>query len=198
MSVREKIASNPWGCHDTTKIRADNGQCLSGGYTIPSNTVADSSNTNDQTASDTTTDTTASDTAPTTPDDNTNSQPTTAVLPANWNQMSVREKIASNPWGCHDTTKIRADNGQCLSGGYTIPSNTVADSSNTNDQTASDTTTDTTSSDTTTNTNVTLPANWNQMSVREKIASNPWGCHDTTKIRADNGQCLSGGYTIPS
>ena len=38
-----------------------------------------------------------------------------------------------------------------------------------------------------------LPDNWSQLSAAEKIRLNPWGCHDLTKIRADNGRCLSGG-----
>ena len=54
--------------------------------------------------------------APTNPEES-----PTVILPDNWADLSVVEKIILNPWGCHDTTKIRADNGQCLSGGYTIP-----------------------------------------------------------------------------
>ncbi|MCY4010454.1 MAG: hypothetical protein OXF30_00065 [Candidatus Saccharibacteria bacterium] len=54
------------------------------------------------------------------------SQPTTetdVVLPADWASLSVPEKIRLNPYGCHDTRKIRDDNGQCLSGGSTRPTN---------------------------------------------------------------------------
>ena len=47
-------------------------------------------------------------------------------LPANWDQLTWWQKARLNPWGCHDTTKIRADNGRCLSGGYTIPVSRVA------------------------------------------------------------------------
>ena len=37
-----------------------------------------------------------------------------SVLPPNWDSLSVAEKIELNPHGCVDTTKIRADNGQCI------------------------------------------------------------------------------------
>ena len=53
---------------------------------------------------------------------------TDVVLPADWANLSVIEKIRLNPYGCHDTTKIRADNGRCLSGGSTRPTNTVNNS----------------------------------------------------------------------
>ena len=36
------------------------------------------------------------------------------VLPEGWTEMSVAQKVADNPCGCLDTTRIRADNGQCL------------------------------------------------------------------------------------
>ena len=107
------------------------------------------------------------------------------------------EKILLNPWGCHDTTQIRDDNGQCLRGGYTIP-NTVADSV---DTPAEEETVEEPAVATETPApapRVVLPANWHELSMVEKILLNPWGCHDTTQIRDDNGQCLRGGYTIPS
>ena len=31
------------------------------------------------------------------------------VLPANWSELSSLEKLLLNPWGCHDTTQIRAE-----------------------------------------------------------------------------------------
>ena len=172
LSVWEKIFLNPWGCHDTTQIRADNGQCLSGGYTIPGQPTPPPSN----------------DDPPAPAVDPV--APTTVVLPDNWLQLSVWEKIFLNPWGCHDTTQIRADNGQCLSGGYTIPGQPTPPPSN-DDPPAP-------AVDPVAPTTVVLPDNWLQLSVWEKIFLNPWGCHDTTQIRADNGQCLSGGYTIPA
>ena len=51
------------------------------------------------------------------------------------------------------------------------------------------------SSGSTTNT-VSLPADWDQLSGAEKTAANPYKCLDTTKIRADNGQCISGGSAL--
>ena len=175
LNTIEKILLNPWGCHDTTKIRADNGGCLSGGYTVPTQiasrqptTVAPPPRTIAQVVA-------------------TN----TVVLPANWHRLNTIEKILLNPWGCHDTTKIRADNGGCLSGGYTVPTQiasrqptTVAPPPRTIAQVVAINT-------------VVLPANWHRLNTIEKILLNPWGCHDTTKIRADNGGCLSGGYTVP-
>ena len=182
LNVIEKILLNPWGCHDTTQIRADNGQCLSGGYTIPNAApiqVADQSPSPPPTT-ETTTETVAVN---------------TVVLPDDWRSLNVIEKILLNPWGCHDTTQIRADNGQCLSGGYTIPNAApiqVADQSPSPPPTT-ETTTETVAVNT-----VVLPDDWRSLNVIEKILLNPWGCHDTTQIRADNGQCLSGGYTIPN
>ena len=182
LSVWEKISLNPWGCHDTTQIRADNGQCLSGGYTIPGQPAAPPSNDNPPPPAP----------APVTVDPG---APTTVVLPDNWLQLSVWEKISLNPWGCHDTTQIRADNGQCLSGGYTIPGQPAAPPSNDNPPPPAPAPV---TVDPGAPTTVVLPDNWLQLSVWEKISLNPWGCHDTTQIRADNGQCLSGGYTIPT
>ena len=43
---------------------------------------------------------------------------------------------------------------------------------------------------------VRLPANWDELSAEEKTAANPYKCLDTTQIRADNGQCLSGGSAL--
>ena len=43
---------------------------------------------------------------------------------------------------------------------------------------------------------VTLPDNWDTLSVAEKIRLNPYKCLDTTKIRGDNGMCLSGGSAL--
>ncbi|MCY4088835.1 MAG: hypothetical protein OXF49_01770 [Candidatus Saccharibacteria bacterium] len=120
---------------------------------------------------------------------------TDVVLPANWANLSVIEKIRLNPYGCHDTTKIRADNGRCLSGGSTRPTNTVNNSQPEAEDSQQPPEVDPTP---TTETDVVLPANWANLSVIEKIRLNPYGCHDTTKIRADNGRCLSGGSTRPT
>ncbi|MYB39741.1 hypothetical protein F4X86_00370 [Candidatus Saccharibacteria bacterium] len=178
LSVIEKILLNPWGCHDTTQIRADNGQCLSGGYTIPTQTVSQTPTPQPE--------------PPTTTPPVTTTPPQTVVLPDNWHELSVIEKILLNPWGCHDTTKIRADNGQCLSGGYTIPNQVVEQAPTPPPVEEPPPPTPAPQPQT-----VVLPDNWHELSVIEKILLNPWGCHDTTQIRADNGQCLSGGYTIP-
>ena len=115
----------------------------------------------------------------------------TVVLPADWHSLSAVEKIYLNPWGCHDTTQIRADNGRCLSGGYTVPNQpkqVIATTINTKTETTPQVASNT----------VVLPADWHSLSAVEKIYLNPWGCHDTTQIRADNGRCLSGGYTVPN
>ena len=177
LSSLEKLLLNPWGCHDTTQIRADNGRCLSGGYTIPdSSQIADNSEDGEPEA----------DTSSVAESD------AVVVLPANWSELSSLEKLLLNPWGCHDTTQIRADNGRCLSGGYTIPdSSQIADNSEDGEPEAD------TSSVAESDAVVVLPANWSELSSLEKLLLNPWGCHDTTQIRADNGRCLSGGYTIP-
>ena len=178
LNVLEKILLNPWGCHDTTQIRADNGQCLSGGYTIPT-LVANSPP--------------APDSSPIPEEPVETVASNTVILPDNWPDLNVLEKILLNPWGCHDTTQIRADNGQCLSGGYTIPT-LVANSPPAPDSSPiPEEPVETVASNT-----VILPDNWPDLNVLEKILLNPWGCHDTTQIRADNGQCLSGGYTIPT
>ena len=39
-------------------------------------------------------------------------------------------------------------------------------------------------------------AAWDVLSSNQKIASNPWGCVESTQIRGDNGQCLSGGTSL--
>ena len=109
----------------------------------------------------------------------------TVSLPSNWHQLTSVQKTQLNPWGCHDTTQIRADNGQCLSGGYTIPQTNTEEEAPQPTPSPSNPTT------------VSLPSNWHQLTSVQKTQLNPWGCHDTTQIRADNGQCLSGGYTIP-
>ena len=193
----QKVQLNPWGCHDTTQIRADNGQCLSGGYTIPSsspaqNTPPADNNTNDNEEAQ------APNTAPTT------APTTTVTLPDNWDSLTWWQKVQLNPWGCHDTTQIRADNGQCLSGGYTIPGTTTTVASSppitlTEDPAEAEVDDSNSDSSPTTapTTTVTLPDNWDSLTWQQKVQLNPWGCHDTTQIRADNGQCLSGGYTIP-
>ena len=36
------------------------------------------------------------------------------VLPDNWDELTVSEKIALNPYDCPDLDRIRADNGRCL------------------------------------------------------------------------------------
>ena len=126
------------------------------------------------------------------PPEQTVASPTIAVLPANWHQLSTLEKILLNPWGCHDTTQIRDDNGQCLRGGYTVP-NLIASNDNDDAPTPEEPPEQTVASPTI----AVLPANWHQLSTLEKILLNPWGCHDTTQIRDDNGQCLRGGYTVP-
>ena len=185
LSSVEKTLLNPWGCHDTTQIRADNGQCLRGGYTVPGQVIAD----NDD------------DPAGNSPDPERTvtsliTTPTQVVLPDDWEQLSSVEKTLLNPWGCHDTTQIRADNGQCLRGGYTVPGQVIAD----NDDDPAGNSPDperTVTSLITTPTQVVLPDDWEQLSSVEKTLLNPWGCHDTTQIRADNGQCLRGGYTVP-
>ena len=182
LSVVDKILLNPWGCHDTTQIRADNGQCLSGGYTIPTQAAPQTPPPQPETS--------------TTPPATATTPRQTVILPDNWHELSVIEKILLNPWGCHDTTKIRADNGQCLSGGYTIPNQVI-------EQTPAPPATEEQPEEPpeeppeTQPQTVVLPDNWHELSVIQKILLNPWGCHDTTQIRADNGQCLSGGYTIP-
>ena len=180
-----KILLNPWGCHDTTQIRADNGQCLSGGYTIPFNIAEQPPPEPLSTAS-----------TPITETDSSVVAVNTVVLPDNWHSLGFIGKILLNPWGCHDTTQIRADNGQCLSGGYTIPFNIAEQPPPEPLSTASTPITETDSSVVAVNT-VVLPDNWHSLGFIGKILLNPWGCHDTTQIRADNGQCLSGGYTIP-
>ena len=124
-------------------------------------------------------------------------RPTTATLPDNWDQLTWQQKTALNPWGCHDTTKIRADNGRCLSGGYTIPGTTQATNSPTTPDETPEEPEGNQPAPTRRPTTATLPDNWDQLTWQQKTALNPWGCHDTTKIRADNGRCLSGGYTIP-
>ena len=192
----QKVQLNPWGCHDTTQIRADNGQCLSGGYTIPNSTPPQA----------------------TPPDNNENNNsnnedappnsPTSVTLPDNWDSLTWWQKVQLNPWGCHDTTQIRADNGQCLSGGYTIPNSTtttiIVSTPITTVEAPSEPEDDNNGSapsdenHETSPTSVTLPDNWDSLTWQQKVQLNPWGCHDTTQIRADNGQCLSGGYTIPN
>lgn len=44
----------------------------------------------------------------------------TVVLPDNWSELSMVEKIRLNPYQCLDTTQIRSDNGRCLSGGSAL------------------------------------------------------------------------------
>ena len=191
LSTIDKIRLNPWGCHDTTQIRADNGRCLSGGYTVPDSQIA--TNTEPESEPEESSEPDDSDTTQvvaTTPE---------VVLPDNWHELSTIDKIRLNPWGCHDTTQIRADNGRCLSGGYTVPDSQIA--TNTEPESEPEESSEPDDSDTTqvvaTTPEVVLPDNWHELSTIDKIRLNPWGCHDTTQIRADNGRCLSGGYTVP-
>ena len=189
LNTIEKILLNPWGCHDTTQIRADNGQCLRGGYTIPGQVIADNDDNNLPVVNTPEPEQTVTSLITT---------PTQAILPDNWDQLNTIEKILLNPWGCHDTTQIRADNGQCLRGGYTIPGQVIADNDDNNLPVVNTPEPEqTVTSLITTPTQAILPDNWDQLNTIEKILLNPWGCHDTTQIRADNGQCLRGGYTIP-
>ena len=183
LSPIEKLLLNPWGCHDTTQIRADNGRCLSGGYTVPdSNQVAEAEeDEEDEEETDSTE-------VAVVPDG-------VAVLPDDWDELSPIEKLLLNPWGCHDTTQIRADNGRCLSGGYTVPdSNQVAEAEEDEEDEEE---TDSTEVAVVPDGVAVLPDDWDELSPIEKLLLNPWGCHDTTQIRADNGRCLSGGYTVP-
>ena len=189
LNTIEKILLNPWGCHDTTQIRADNGQCLRGGYTIPGQVIANNDDDDTPVASSPDSERTVTSLITT---------PSQAVLPDNWDQLNTIEKILLNPWGCHDTTQIRADNGQCLRGGYTIPGQVIANNDDDDTPVASSPDSErTVTSLITTPSQAVLPDNWDQLNTIEKILLNPWGCHDTTQIRADNGQCLRGGYTIP-
>ena len=85
----EKVTMNPWGCLDTTKIRGDNGQCISGGTSLTDgdyvyvNSPADAGSSSTTTAPGpgTTTPPTTPDpgttTPPTTPDPGTTTPPTT-------------------------------------------------------------------------------------------------------------------------
>ena len=85
----EKVTMNPWGCLDTTKIRGDNGQCISGGTSLTDgdyvyvNSLADAGSSSTTTAPGpgTTTPPTTPDpgttTPPTTPDPGTTTPPTT-------------------------------------------------------------------------------------------------------------------------
>ena len=43
---------------------------------------------------------------------------------------------------------------------------------------------------------VCFPSNWDDLTVSEKIAANPYKCLDTTQIRGDNGRCISGGSAL--
>ncbi|MYB40039.1 hypothetical protein F4X86_01940 [Candidatus Saccharibacteria bacterium] len=43
---------------------------------------------------------------------------------------------------------------------------------------------------------VCFPSNWDDLTVQEKIAANPYRCLDTTQIRGDNGRCLGGGSAL--
>ena len=188
LTVIDKILLNPWGCHDTTKIRADNGRCLSGGYTVPNSQIATEETEQTEEPSEPPI-TSTTQIATTTPD---------VILPDNWHELTVIDKILLNPWGCHDTTKIRADNGRCLSGGYTVPNSQIATEETEQTEEPSEPPITSTTQVATTTPDVLLPDNWHELTVIDKILLNPWGCHDTTKIRADNGRCLSGGYTVPN
>ena len=59
-------------------------------------------------------------------DDDSTSVPPFAGLPDNWDQLTPAEKTAANPYRCLDTTKIRADNGQCISGGSEYDADDIA------------------------------------------------------------------------
>ena len=62
---------------------------------------------------------------PGTPDPGTTPGTGTVKVPKTWPGQAVwdswtTEKVTMNPWGCLDTTKIRGDNGQCISGGTSL------------------------------------------------------------------------------
>ncbi len=64
-------------------------------------------------------------TDPGTTDPGTTTGTGTEKVPKTWPGQAVwdswtTEKITMNPWGCLDTTKIRGDNGQCISGGTSL------------------------------------------------------------------------------
>ena len=181
LSPIEKLLLNPWGCHDTTQIRADNGRCLSGGYTVPdSSQIAEVEEVEEEEEAESTEVAVGPDGV--------------VILPDDWGELSPIEKLLLNPWGCHDTTQIRADNGRCLSGGYTIPdSSQIAEVEEVEEEEEAESTEVAVGPDGV----VILPDDWGELSPIEKLLLNPWGCHDTTQIRADNGRCLSGGYTVP-
>ena len=75
----------------------------------------------DQGTGDDSSDDTADPVAPADDDDATDTTdddvPPFTGLPANWDELSLAEKIALNPYGCLDTRRISNENGQCLSGG---------------------------------------------------------------------------------
>ena len=52
---------------------------------------------------------------------------TIVVLPENWDTLTTAEKIALNPYECIDTTQIDSESGHCLSGGSTLPSESLDD-----------------------------------------------------------------------
>ena len=190
LSVIEKVRLNPYKCLDTTKIRADNGRCLSGGsaldQTPPANTPATTPPTEEETPTTNTPSTTPSTSSPTI---------NTVVLPDNWAQLSVIEKVRLNPYKCLDTTKIRADNGRCLSGGSALTEDSTTQPTPQADEETEEETPSTNTPSTSGSSSL-LPDNWASLSVIEKIRLNPYKCLDTTKIRADNGRCLSGGSAL--